>query len=116
MSRDHQPRTSVTAANTCWGARLTVNLVLKPFSVMSISWSVLQVEVLFERVEPVVPVAGERGEELLRHLHGCGPEAIADPTPLTGFRGEQAGVQQQGHVFGDRLPGDRQPLGEIRCR
>ena len=74
------------------------------------------VEVLFQRVERAVPVARQGGQELLRHLHRRGAHPVADPAPLTRFGRHQAGLGQQHQVLGDRLPGDRQPDGQVRGR
>ena len=40
------------------------------------------VEVVLERAERAVPVAGQRGQELLRHLHRRGAQPVAHPAPL----------------------------------
>jgi hypothetical protein len=73
-------------------------------------------EVVLQRDEPAVPVAGQRGEELLRHSHGAGLEPVPHPAPLPRLGRHQAGLGQQGQVFGDRLPGDRQAGGQIGGR
>jgi amino acid efflux transporter len=49
-------------------------------------------EVAPQRVQPPVPVAGQRGEELLRDAHGGGPEPVAHPAPLPRFGRHQAGL------------------------
>ena len=74
------------------------------------------VEVLCQRLERAVPVAGQRGQELLRHLHRRRTEPVPHPAPLAGFGRHQAGLGQQGQVLGDRLPRDRQPIGQVRGR
>jgi hypothetical protein len=74
----------------------------------------IPVEVTLERVERAVPVAGQRGQKLLRHLHGRGVQPVAHPAPLPRLGRHQAGLGQQGQVLGDRLPGDRQPAGQLR--
>jgi hypothetical protein len=76
----------------------------------------IPVEVTLERVERAVPVAGQRGQELLGHLHGRGVQPVAHPAPLPRLGRHQASLGQQGQVFGDRLPGDRQPAGQVRGR
>ena len=43
------------------------------------------VEVVLQRVERAVPVAGQRGQELLRHLHRGGPELVPHPAPFPRF-------------------------------
>ena len=72
------------------------------------------VEVVLERLETVVPVVGQRGQELLRHLHGRGVEPVADPPPLAGLGDHETRVGQQDEVLGDRLARDRQAIGQIR--
>src|SRR6476619_5099170 len=57
---------------------------------VSVIWSPMgsprfPVEVCGERVELSVPVAGERGEELLRERHRGGLQPVADPPPFTGL-------------------------------
>ena len=37
---------------------------------------------VLQRVEPAVPVAGQRGQELLRHLHRRGAQPVAHPASL----------------------------------
>jgi hypothetical protein len=75
------------------------------------------VEVLRQRLERAVPVAGERRQELLRHLHRRRTEPVQHPAPLAVFGRYQAGLSHQGQVLGDRLPGDWQPIGQVRgCR
>jgi hypothetical protein len=75
----------------------------------------IPVEVALERVERAVPVAGEGGQELLRHLHGRRVQPVAHPAPLPRLGRYQASLGQQGQVLGDRLPGDRQPAGQVRA-
>ena len=58
-------------------------------------------------VESVVPLVGERGEELLGELDGCGAQSVADPAALAWFGVDEAGVGHEGEVLGDRLAGDR---------
>jgi len=74
------------------------------------------VEVILQRAERAVPVARERGQELLRHLHRRGVQPVAHPAPLPRLGRHQAGLGQQGQVLGDRLPRDWQAMGQIRCR
>jgi len=74
------------------------------------------VEVVLQRAERAVPVAGERGQELLRHLHRGGAQPVSHPAPLPRLGRHQAGLGQQGQVLGDRLPGDRQASGQIGRR
>ena len=74
------------------------------------------VEVLPQRVELAVPVAGQRGQELLGHLHRRGTQSVEHPAPLTLLGSHQPGLGQQGQVLGDRLPRDRQPTGQVRRR
>jgi hypothetical protein len=73
-------------------------------------------EMVLQRVEPAVPVTGQRGQKLLRHLHRRGAQAVPYPAPLALFGRHQAGLGQQGQVLGDRLPRDRQPIGQVRGR
>src|SRR5689334_11644484 len=61
------------------------------------------VEVVLQGTERAVPVAGQGGQELLGHLHRRGTHPVADPAPLPGFGGDQAGLGEQGQVLGDRL-------------
>ena len=42
------------------------------------------VEMVLEGIELAVPVPGQRGQELLRHLHGGGAKPVAHPAPLPG--------------------------------
>jgi hypothetical protein len=74
------------------------------------------VEVVLQRVERAVPVAGQRGQELLCHLHRRRAQPVPHPAPLPRFGRHQADLGQQGQVFGDRLPRDRQTLGQVRGR
>ena len=67
------------------------------------------VEVVLQRIERAVPVAGQRGQELLRYLHRGGPQPVPHPAPFSRFGPHQAGLGQQCQVLGNRLPGDRQP-------
>jgi hypothetical protein len=55
-------------------------------------WRQLPVEVVGQRVEGAVPVAGQRGEELLGLLHRGGEQPVADSATLSRFGGDQAGV------------------------
>jgi hypothetical protein len=63
--------------------------------------------------ERAVPVAGQRGQELLRHLHRGRAQPVPHPAPLADLSCHQAGLGQQRQVPGDRLPGDRQPDGQV---
>jgi len=72
--------------------------------------------VVLQRVERAIPVAGQRGQELLRHLHWRGAQPVPDPAPLPRFGRHQADLGQQGQVFGDRLPRDRQTISQVRRR
>jgi hypothetical protein len=72
--------------------------------------------VVLQRVEPAVPVAGQRGQELLRHLHRGRAQPVPHPAPLSRFGRHQAGVGEQRQVLGDRLPGDRQLVGQVGGR
>jgi len=74
------------------------------------------VEVILQRPERGVPVAGQRGQELLRHLHRRRAQPVAHPAPLPRLGCHQAGLGQQSQVLGDRLPGDRQTSGQVRGR
>ena len=74
------------------------------------------VQVILQRLQVAVPVAGQGGEELLRHLHRCGVQPEHHPTLLARLRDHQAGVGQQAQVLGDALPGDRQPFRQVRGR
>jgi len=73
-------------------------------------------EVVPQRVERAVPVAGQHGQELLRHLHRGGAEPVSHPAPLPRFGRHQARLGEQGQVFGDCLPRDRQATGQVRGR
>ena len=42
---------------------------------------------VLQRVEAAVPVAGERGEELLRDPHGGRAQPVADPAAFAGLAG-----------------------------
>ncbi len=53
------------------------------------------VEVAGQCAEWAVPVAGQRGEELLGHLHRCRLQPVADPAPLAGFGAHQPGPGQR---------------------
>ena len=64
-------------------------------------------EVVLQGHESVVPLVGERGEELLCELDGCGSQSVADSAALAWFGCDQAGVGHEGEVFSDRLAGDR---------
>ena len=72
------------------------------------------VEVILQRAERAFPVAGQRGQELLRHLHRGRAQPVAHPAPLAGLGRHQARLGQQGQVLGDRLTGDRQAPGQVR--
>jgi len=76
----------------------------------------ITVEVIFQGAQRALPVARERGQELLRHLHRRGAQPVAHPAPLPRLGGHQAGLGQQGQVPGDRLPRDRQATGQVRRR
>src|SRR5262249_6318217 len=69
------------------------------------------VEVVFERAERAVPVAGQRSQKLLCHLHRRRPQPVPHPAPLPRLGRYQAGLGQQAQMLGDRLPRDRQALG-----
>jgi hypothetical protein len=73
-------------------------------------------EVVFQRIEPVVPVVGERGKELLRELDWCRPQAVADSAAFARLGGHQASVGHEGQVLGDRLAGDRQARRQLGGR
>ena len=60
-----------------------------------------------QRLETVVPLVGQRGQELLGHLNGGGVEPVADPPPLAGFGAHETRVGQQDEVLRDRLARDR---------
>jgi hypothetical protein len=68
--------------------------------------------VVLQSIEPVVPVAGERGEELLRELERCGPQVVADSAAFARLGGHKASAGHEGEVPGDGLAGDRRP----RCQ
>jgi hypothetical protein len=70
-------------------------------------------EVIFQRLERAVPVARQRGQELLRHLHRRRAQPVPHPAPLTRLGRHQARLGQQRQVLGDRLPGDRQSAGQV---
>src|SRR5215471_5204544 len=74
------------------------------------------VEVVLQRLERAVPVAGQRGQELLCYLHGSRSQPVPHPAPLPPFGRDQAGLGQQAQVLGDRLPGDRQGVCEVGGR
>ena len=74
----------------------------------------LAVEVPLERLERAVPVARQRGQELLCHLHRGRAQPVAHPAPLPRFCCHQAGLGEQGEVLGDRLPRDRHAIGQVR--
>jgi hypothetical protein len=74
------------------------------------------VQVLLQRGERAVPVAGQGGEELLRHLHRSRAQPVAHPAPLARLGRHQAGLGQQRQVLGDRLPRDRQADGQVGGR
>jgi hypothetical protein len=74
------------------------------------------VEVVLQRLERAVPIAGQRGQELLRHLHRGRVQPVAHAAPLARFGRQEAGLGQQGQVLGDRLPRDRQTAGQVRGR
>ena len=63
------------------------------------------VEVVGQGAESAVPVAGQRGQELLRHLHRRQPQPVAHPAPLSRLGRYQAGLGQQGQMLGYCLPG-----------
>ena len=65
-------------------------------------------EVIFQCVERAVPVAHQRGQELLRHLHRRRPQPVPHPAPLPGSALTRP-ASAAGPVLGGRLPGDRQP-------
>ena len=71
------------------------------------------VEVVLQRAERAVPVAGKRGQELLGHLHRGGAQPVSHPTPLSRFGRHKPGLGQQGQVLCDRLPRDRQTAGQV---
>ena len=66
--------------------------------------------------ELAVPVPGQGGQELLRHLHGRGAKPVSHPAPLPRFGSHQPGLGQQRQVLGDGLTGDRQASRQIRRR
>jgi hypothetical protein len=72
------------------------------------------VEVVLQRAERAIPVPGQRGQELLRHPHRGRAQPVAHPAPLPRFGHHQADLGQQGQVLGDRLPRDRQAIGQVR--
>jgi len=84
--------------------------------VMVSSFRFLPVEVVLQRVQRSVPVAGQRGQELLRHLHRLRTQPVPHPAPLPRLGFYQPCLGQQGQVLGDRLPGDRQTVGQVRGR
>jgi hypothetical protein len=84
--------------------------------VMVSSFRFLAVEMVLQRVERAVPVAGQRGQELLRHLHRLRAQPVPHPPPLPRLGLDQPCLGQQGQVLGDRLPGDRQAIGQVRGR
>src|SRR5258706_6411393 len=72
--------------------------------------------VVRQRIERVVPIAGQRGQELLCHLHRCRTEPVPHPAPLSVFGRHQADLGQQGQVFRDCLPRNRQAIGQVGGR
>jgi hypothetical protein len=50
------------------------------------------VEVVLQCAERAVPVAGQRGQELLRHLHRRGAQPVPHPAPLPRLSCHQAGL------------------------
>src|SRR5215470_12281676 len=59
-------------------------------------WSLsTPVEVVGQCAERAVPVAGQRGEELLRHPHWRRAQPVAHPAPLPRLGRHQAGLGQQ---------------------
>ena len=74
------------------------------------------VEVVLQRAERTVPVAGQRGQELLSHLHRGRAQPVAYPAPLSRLGHHQPRLGEQGKVLGDRLPRDRQAPGQVRGR
>ena len=70
-------------------------------------------EVVFQCVQPGVPVAGQRGQELLRHLHGRGAQPVAHPASLARLGGDEADLGQQRQVLADRLSGGGQAVGQV---
>ena len=71
------------------------------------------VDVSLQGVESVVPLVGERSQELLGELHGGGAQPVANPAALAGFRGDEAGFGHESEMLGDRLAGDRQSLSKV---
>jgi hypothetical protein len=69
--------------------------------------------VVFQSIEPVVLVVGERGEELLRELDRCRPQAVAESAAFAWLGGHEASVGHEGEVLGDRLAGDRQARRQV---
>ena len=53
------------------------------------------VEVVLEGSELAVPVPGQGGQELLRHLHGGGAKPVAHPAPLPRFGSHQTCLGQK---------------------
>jgi hypothetical protein len=66
-----------------------VFISLSTFQLMSLIQEVPQ------RAEPAVPVARQRGQELLRHLHRGGVQPVPHPAPLTRLGRYQAGLGQR---------------------
>ena len=73
-------------------------------------------EVVLQRAEGAVPVAGQRGQELLCYLHRGGAEPVAHPAPFPRLGRDQARLGEQGQVLGDGLPRDRQPADQVGGR
>ena len=51
-------------------------------------------EMVFQCVQSGVPVAGQRGQELLCHLHRRGAQPLAHPASLARFGGHDADLGQ----------------------
>jgi len=71
------------------------------------------VKMVLQGAERAIPVARQRGQELLRYLHRRGAQPVPDAAPLARLARDQAGLGQAAQVLGDPLPGDWQPGGQV---
>src|SRR4051812_49892725 len=112
MSPVHQPRTSLMVAYVSSGVRSTMKVVVKLWSVMTVSgtWAGWQrrtasgrpaVEERGQPVERVVPAGRERGEERLGDLDRLRAVPVEDSSSGAGVARHEPRVGEQREVLGD---------------